>query len=219
MSETPVDDCTLIVSPPLSGASVDDLFPRRLGEWERWFHDCRRMLPPEVWSGALLGWSMLPCGLNKRPLLKTWKRFQAAPPAIRKLLFWATALRPRSWAVVTGAVSRVWVLDFDGVRGQQTLRRLGLDSHLITGSGGSHVYVEYPTDLIKIPTLNHANAHQLDARYPGMDIRGTGGCSASRLLVRRRQLFFPTVLLSEVNSFPPNDTYPQRSRRQLLSRR
>jgi hypothetical protein len=53
--------------------------------------------------------------------------------------------------------------------------RLGLDRHLTTGSGGAHVYIEYPRGLAKVPTLNHGSAPRLGSVYPAMDVRGDGG--------------------------------------------
>jgi putative DNA primase/helicase len=75
--------------------------------------------------------------------------------------------------VVTGAISRVVVLDFDGKRGTETRERLGLAPHVRTGSGGSHVYFQYPG--WRVPTVNAKSKRELGRLYAGLDIRADGG--------------------------------------------
>jgi hypothetical protein len=75
--------------------------------------------------------------------------------------------------VVTGAISGVVVLDFDGKRGAETLKRLGLAPHVKTGSGGSHVYFQHPG--WRVPTVNAKSKRELGRLYPGLDIRADGG--------------------------------------------
>lgn len=90
-----------------------------------------------------LGWSMIPVREDKRPYID-WKEYQSVRPSKEQLTLWNEQLKPAAWAVVTGKISGVIVLDFDGEEGRKTMESLGLEPHLRTGGGGYHVYVEYP---------------------------------------------------------------------------
>lgn len=120
-----------------------------------------------------LGWSLIPCKTNKKPYLQSWKGAQQKPASLEQLKSWLKVYRPLLWAVVTGRVSGIVILDFDGNRGLETLRRLGLKPHVITGSGGAHVYFEHPG--IDIPTVNAKSKKILAERFPGLDVRSDGG--------------------------------------------
>ena len=128
-------------------------------------------LPPEIRAAIDRGWSVIPCGAKKRPLV-LWKDYQTGPLTSNELTNWANR-NPATWAVVTGTVSGVVVLDFDGEAGAETLARLGLRAHVVTPSGGVHVYCQHPGSTV--PTINHKTHPALGAARPGMDIRGDGG--------------------------------------------
>lgn len=117
------------------------------------------------------GLALIPCGKDKKSLVQ-WKRFQTCPPTTSQYSRWE-ALKPAAWAVVTGSVSGVVVLDFDGQAGEHTMRRLSLNPHVRTGSGGWHVYVQHPGARIK--TTNENNAAELATHWPGMHVKGDGG--------------------------------------------
>lgn len=107
-------------------------------------------IPEFVREHYNLGYAFIPVGPNKKPLVK-WSEYQNRQPAEEELEQWAQ-LNPSCWAVVTGRVSGVVVLDFDGPEGAQTLQNLGLKAHIKTPSGGNHVYVKYPG--VPVQTLN-----------------------------------------------------------------
>ncbi len=75
--------------------------------------------------------------------------------------------------MVTGAVSGLVILDFDGVAGEQLRQRLGIPIHVRTRSGGAHVYCEHPG--WKVATLNSKATRELGRQWPGLDIRADGG--------------------------------------------
>jgi hypothetical protein len=129
-------------------------------------------VPAEVLAAVERGWSVIPCGDNKRPLVRSWKANQEKPADLAQIEQWAKQ-QPASWAVVTGAVSGVIVLDFDGDDGRSLLERYDLPIHVRTGSGGAHVYVAHTGR--KVATLNGKAKHELGRRFPGLDIRGDGG--------------------------------------------
>jgi len=125
-----------------------------------------------VLQAIKLGWSIIPVKANKRPYFK-WQEYQVAKPDRAKMTRWNEQLKPPAWAVVTGAVSGLIVLDFDGEQGRTVLEAIGLEPHVRTGSGGYHVYIEHPGFPVK--TLNSKSKRALGARYPGVDIRADGG--------------------------------------------
>ena len=117
------------------------------------------------------GFSIIPVNRDKRPRV-AWKVYQERPASPEELNEWWTQ-RPDAWAVVTGKVSGVIVLDFDGEAGLTTMARLGLRPHVKTGSGGAHVYLRYPGWSVQ--TVNGRSKQLLGEKYPGLDMRGDGG--------------------------------------------
>lgn len=130
-------------------------------------------LPKAVTIAAERGWSIIPVRANKKPALKEWKQFQKKAAPIEQLEKWSHFATVKGWAVVTGSVSRLVILDFDGEAGKKVLKDLKLRPHVVTGSGGFHVYFEHPG--WHIPTLNSKSSGELKKRWPGLDIRADGG--------------------------------------------
>jgi hypothetical protein len=78
--------------------------------------------------------------------------------------------------MVTGKVSSIVTLDFDGKEGRRWLAKLanlGLKPHRNTPSGGAHMDFVHPGWHVK--TLNAKSDHALQKKYPGVDIRADGG--------------------------------------------
>lgn len=120
----------------------------------------------------LRGWNIIPVRTDKRPAIPSWKEFQRDRVSVAQLKEWARK-KPKAWAVVTGQISGLIVLDFDGDSGNATLRKLNLTPHVRTGSGGHHVYMEHPG--VRVPTLNGKTKGELSRLFPGLDIRADGG--------------------------------------------
>ena len=156
--------------------------------------------PPPIWTNQApylialdalerFQWSVFPLDEEKKPP-KTggahadgqpkrlaWKCLQEQRISPKELRHWQRAYQPAAWAVITGAISNIVLLDFDGEVGQQTREQLGLlHPHVRTGSGGHHVYFRHPG--WKVPTLNCKTAAALGERWPGLDIRADGGYAA-----------------------------------------
>lgn len=117
------------------------------------------------------GFSIIPVLRDKRPMF-SWKPFQERRATVEEIRKW-WARKPAGWAVITGAISGIVILDFDGDEGLRTLEKLGLERHVVTGSGGAHLYLTHPGWSVK--TLNSKTKYSLGERYPGLDIRGDGG--------------------------------------------
>lgn len=103
----------------------------------------------------------------------SWAGLQLTPPTVEQIHTWYAREAGKGLAVVTGAVSGVIVLDFDGAKGEQLRERLGLPAHVRTGSGGAHVYFEHPG--WRVPTLNSKAKKEMGERWEGLDIRADGG--------------------------------------------
>lgn len=129
-------------------------------------------LPPAAAEARQRGLGIIPVNREKRCILSTWKPYQIRTPTDDEVNQWV-AQNPEGWAVPTGERSGVDVLDFDGPQGLETLRRLGLEPHIRTGSGGAHVYFRHPG--WHVPTVAGKIKAELSRVLPGVDIRGDGG--------------------------------------------
>jgi hypothetical protein len=85
------DDLLPILAATPPGLDATKVFPRRPAGWEQWFHESRSSLRDVVWAALLLGWSIIPVGIHKRPLVK-WKRYQSIRPAVPTIVFWTCPL-------------------------------------------------------------------------------------------------------------------------------
>jgi hypothetical protein len=96
-----------------------------------------------------------------------WKRYKDIRPTWAEVVRWSKQRPTALWAVVTG--HEVIVLDFDVPEGLVTMHRLGLRPHIISPSGGAHVYVIAPPgELVR-------GAARVDPRnFPGMDLLAYG---------------------------------------------
>jgi hypothetical protein len=116
--------------------------------------------------------SVIATTADKRPL-GPWKQNQSERADEATLRRLAADPRTTCFAVVTGAVSRLVVLDFDGEAGMRLLAELALAPHLRTPRDGAHLRVAYPGHAVT--TANSKVTKALAERYPGLDIRGDGG--------------------------------------------
>ena len=118
------------------------------------------------------GLSIIPLGPDKRPIIPSWKPYQTRCPNSDEIASWKK-LHPAAWGLITGALSGRIALDFDGKAGAATLRKLGIEPHRGTPSGGFHADFVHPG--WHVPTLNSKTKRDLGAKWPGLDQRGDGG--------------------------------------------
>jgi uncharacterized protein (DUF927 family) len=131
------------------------------------------MSAAEILQQAIsLRWSIIPVRADKRPFW-SWKEFQEKLATAEQISNWRDSLQPPAWAVITGPLSGILVLDFDGPRGKETMQRLRIRPHVKTGSGGHHAYFRHPGHPVR--TLNSKSKLALGERFPGLDIRADGG--------------------------------------------
>lgn len=120
------------------------------------------------------GWSVLPIEpRGKRPLVP-WRTFQSRIPSINVVRHWFQQWPDANVGIVTGALSRLVVLDVDtrhgGADSLTTLEdehgALSVTPEVATGGGGRHVYFGHPGPAV----MNRVGLR------PGIDVRGDGGC-------------------------------------------
>lgn len=100
-----------------------------------------------------------------------WRPLQDALPTEAQVRRWLSE-DGVGIALVTGKLSGVVVLDFDGAEGEALLAQLGLRPHTRTPSGGYHVRVAHPG--WRVSTVAWKSTRALP---PGLDVRGDGGMS------------------------------------------
>lgn len=124
---------------------------------KEWFQIGKRYLD--------LGWSIIPVGKNKRPIIGKWKPFQNEQVTEKVLEQWCSMQSLHGFAVITGKLSGVYVLDIDN-GSEFNLDTLPSTPCVETGSGGKHFYFVYPSNL----DLRNKGGFQ-----PKTDTRGEGG--------------------------------------------
>ncbi|ADY27600.1 Bifunctional DNA primase/polymerase (plasmid) [Deinococcus proteolyticus MRP] len=133
-----------------------------------------------------LGWNVLPVDHHKRPHRRltltghsqtrdgktapSWKPLQTQRVQTEWLHTWFTPDVP-GLAAVTGAISSLVVLDFDGEAGWALLRKWGLSPNALSGSGSPHVYFEHPGWHVRTV----ASGSLKNPPFPGLDVRADGG--------------------------------------------
>lgn len=127
--------------------------------------------PAEVLAAVQRGWSVIPVGSDKRSLIP-WKGAQERSATLEEINAQAAALNPPAWAVVTGKLSGVVVLDVDGQDGADSLHDLEAEhgalptTTSVVTPGGQHYYFTWPGHRVKSTASVIA---------PDVDIRGDGG--------------------------------------------
>jgi len=120
--------------------------------------------------------SIIPVGADKLPLVK-WKPYQSRRATIEQIREWNKQFSPTIWGQVTGVISGIVTLDFDGETGKETLQKLELNPHRKTGKG-YHVDFNHPGWHVKTENNKSSSKRAWAQAYPGLDIRGDGGYSA-----------------------------------------
>src|ERR1700730_7312615 len=109
---------------------------------------------------------------DSNPKRLAWKKYQSELPTKGLILNWQQRYTPDAWAIITGKLAGVILLDYDGTAGQELIKRYGLHPHVRTGSGGYHQYFQHPGWHVQ--TLNGKSKSDLGKKWPGLDIRADG---------------------------------------------
>ncbi len=112
------------------------------------------------------GWSVIPVGRDKHPLI-SWKEYQQRLPTENEILSWWQKYPDANVGIVTGKLSGIVVVDIDPKNGG-TIEGMELPATLIskTGGGGWHYIYLYPGE---------GDITNVSGIHPGVDIRGEGG--------------------------------------------
>ena len=110
------------------------------------------------------GFSVIPIGIDKKPLISAWKEYQSRKPTKEDIINWCSTLSPYGIGIVTGKISRIVVLDVD-VGADTSGLELPPTSSVKTGGGGWHYYYKYSFDVI----LSSYNGfrHKMDFKAEG----------------------------------------------------
>lgn len=107
--------------------------------------------------------------LGRTVTVPRWAQFQRNPATPADARAWAHA-GAQGLCLVTGEISGLVVLDFDGEAGMRLLAAQGLAPHVLTPSGGAHLYVRWPGWRVRTVSA------RADRTLPeGLDVRGDGG--------------------------------------------
>ncbi|MDO8716771.1 MAG: AAA family ATPase [Dehalococcoidales bacterium] len=120
----------------------------------------------QAWKFHSLGRSVIPSGggeKGKASLVK-WEPYQTAKPTDDEVSDWQEKLQPKVWAMVTGPISGIFVIDCDTPESAGAFALAGLTPHVKTPRG-SHYYFRYP----QFPVKNATGLAQ------NIDVRGEGG--------------------------------------------
>jgi hypothetical protein len=169
-------------------------------------------------AATRLNWSVIPVGEDKRPLI-SWKQYQTERATPEQIQQWQHELNPPAWGVVTGPVSDMIVLDFDGKPGKRWMEAWKLSPHVQTGHG-FHVHFNYPgRHVINISNVKNKETNE---QWLGVDSRGDGGYA----IFCGRSVTGSYELLEELDTFynledlPPNllqalfEDYPKTHKRE-----
>lgn len=115
----------------------------------------------------LIGWSVIPVGPDKRPLIK-WLDYQDRIATEEEVMSWWKTWPTANVGIVTGEVSGLTVVDIDSHEGA-----INLEAYIPTSvkcptsrtqRGGTHLYFKY-----------HPGLGNRVGIIPGTDLRGEGG--------------------------------------------
>lgn len=121
-----------------------------------------------AFSLAVKGYSVMPVGPDKKPLLKTWRPYQTKAAQEEEITDWWNEHPQANVGIITGKISGITVIDIDTHKGGGvSLDAFPRTYTVKTGNGGYHLYYKYEAGL-----SISANAYP---QFPNVDIRSDGG--------------------------------------------
>ena len=113
-----------------------------------------------------LGWSVIPLLRHSKRAAIPWKRYQEKPPTVQQVAAWRKTHDKSNLAVITGAVSGIFVMDVDSPEGQGEVNKQGVPETVTAKTAkGRHYFFNHPGRHVK------NDVRILD----GVDIKGDGG--------------------------------------------
>lgn len=148
--------------------------------------------------------SVIPMGLDKRPLIR-WKKYQKTLPTENELRIWWRNWPEANIGIITGKLSGIAVIDVDAEEGKQAISKYIPDSCEFpvceTPRGGQHFYFRYPEN---VNLRNNCRA------VPGCDLRAEGGyviAPSSKGENGKRYQWHPSLDISKVEMPPLPPAY------------
>jgi len=112
------------------------------------------------------GWSVIPLGRKKKPLLPEWTTYQSRLATEQEIRQWWGKWPDANIGIVTGSISGLVVLDADSEKAHQYIQQRGMPPTPQASTGkGTHFYFKHPGD--RVP--NKVNSEI------GLDVRADGG--------------------------------------------
>jgi hypothetical protein len=118
-------------------------------------------------SYLAFGFSVIPLGLDKRPMLKSWRSFQKRMALPDQVDSWFEQWPDSGVGIVTGFLSRLVVVDLDSQKAINYVRdKIKHKPPTVKTGKGYHLYYRYPVEKDIRNSVN---------QELGLDIRGDGG--------------------------------------------
>jgi hypothetical protein len=91
-----------------------------------------------------MGWSVIPVRRSDKKALVPWKEYQAQRPEKAQVEEWRKRFPDCNWAIITGQVSNLIVLDCDSTEAFESAEGLGLPPTPMVQTGrGRHCYFQF----------------------------------------------------------------------------
>ena len=92
-----------------------------------------------------LGWSVIPLGRNKKPLLPEWTTYQGRLATEQEISQWWGKWTDANIGIVTGAISGLVALDADTEEATEYIQQRGMPPTPQASTGkGTHFYLKHP---------------------------------------------------------------------------
>lgn len=123
-----------------------------------------------------IGFSIIPVNADKKPLIK-WSEYQQTRPTLEQVLQWNQQFNEPNWAVVTGKISNVFIVDTDNQDALIAAESLGLtNSCSVKTPHGRHFYFNFPDDgKVRKTISGHGSNGTYWPSIVGLDARSEGG--------------------------------------------
>ncbi len=124
-----------------------------------------------------LGFSIVPIRANTKEPQIIWKPYQKIRPTFEQLQIWHKKFPNCNWAIITGEISGVTVVDTDSPAALQAAEALGLTNGCcVKTNNGHHFYFNYVDDGKE--RLTNSGVGSKGTYWPqieGLDLRNNGG--------------------------------------------
>lgn len=120
-------------------------------------------------------YSIIPCGepnthKTKIPSLLSWKKWQSERASTQQLEEWKKTRKNNVWAIVTGKISNIFVIDCDTHEAVTKFSTIFAVEPNVKTQKGAHFYFRYPNDINKIKSVSKGIKS-----FPDMDVKADGG--------------------------------------------